>query len=364
MGEEQIQSTNLRPLAILVCNIQWFREYLGQENISMRSGFRYVKDYPDETLWESWNAKPINGFCYGYVKADHGIDTRKLGAKDRESPAKGVPVIWLATKNGRRVASVWCNATVYPYHRERPDKIKTTAWGNDAREPVLYIVKATQASCRFFAPSARPLLDHPIGMTGKNYGRTVFYCERENRVHRSRYNILQSVLAKYSPNTESAPPPEQPAQAIQPADQTRSKDPARQADPEHRRKVERAAERVATKHFEGDGYEVLNVSAQKVGWDLTAKRGDTTLQLEVKGSSADSVSFDLTPNEYEKLLSHTATYRMCIVQRALAEEPHLLVFKRVRDSAGSDFGYWEEESSGIGLSAKVLPGLRVTLDHK
>lgn len=63
-----------------------------------------------------------------------------------------------------------------------------------------------------------------------------------------------------------------------------------------RQLVERAAVRTVWNHFETLGYAVKSVERNNYGWDLEAALGATTLRLEVKGTSGDQVSCELTPN--------------------------------------------------------------------
>jgi hypothetical protein len=89
------------------------------------------------------------------------------------------------------------------------------------------------------------------------------------------------------------------------------------ADVLSRLEVERAAIECVAEHFRQLGYTVTSVEADRVGWDLEAKiDGQPVLFLEVKGLSSDVPRAELTPNEYEKMEAHKASYRICLVVNA------------------------------------------------
>ncbi|MGD8199428.1 DUF3883 domain-containing protein [Ornithinimicrobium sp. W1679] len=68
--------------------------------------------------------------------------------------------------------------------------------------------------------------------------------------------------------------------------------------PEHNRLVELEAMRLATRGYEDESYVVQDVSKQNLGWDLEARRGDTVVYIEVKGTTGPFPEFFLTPNEH------------------------------------------------------------------
>jgi hypothetical protein len=83
-----------------------------------------------------------------------------------------------------------------------------------------------------------------------------------------------------------------------------------------------------TQHFSNLKYSVSSKEKDNLGWDLEAVKGETILYLEVKGLSGNSVSVDLSPNEYSKSQQHSKNYRICIVTNALTE-PQLFIFNYV-----------------------------------
>lgn len=69
---------------------------------------------------------------------------------------------------------------------------------------------------------------------------------------------------------------------------------------EQNAKVEQAAMHTVRRHLESRGWQVEDVSRDNVGWDLTARRGEATTHIEVKGVSGTRPHFLLTVNEHAK----------------------------------------------------------------
>lgn len=61
---------------------------------------------------------------------------------------------------------------------------------------------------------------------------------------------------------------------------------------ETNRPVERAAIEFVRRRYEGDGWTVHSVEAQKVGYDLRSDRGNELLHVEVKGAQGDNDCFN------------------------------------------------------------------------
>jgi hypothetical protein len=89
--------------------------------------------------------------------------------------------------------------------------------------------------------------------------------------------------------------------------------------------------RVVWNHFEGLGYELRSVERDNRGWDLEATLAATTLRLEVKGTSGNQVSCEVTPNEYRPISEKMPSYRLCIVCDALGNAPFPRIFAWSRE---------------------------------
>lgn len=101
----------------------------------------------------------------------------------------------------------------------------------------------------------------------------------------------------------------------------------RQPDIEHRQAVERAAQEAVTDYYTGQQYHVDDVSANRCGWDLLAKKGPLTLKIEVKGLSGRAAHAGLTPNEYRLMKDEDSSYRLCIVTNALEASLRIQEFR-------------------------------------
>ncbi len=98
-------------------------------------------------------------------------------------------------------------------------------------------------------------------------------------------------------------------------------------DSETRQQIEAIAVKVVRAYYQGKRYEVASVEDDNMGWDLKVYPPDRkTLQVEVKGISANRISVELTPNEYSK--SNGEMYRLAIVRDALSDKPACAIYKR------------------------------------
>lgn len=90
------------------------------------------------------------------------------------------------------------------------------------------------------------------------------------------------------------------------------------ADPLRNKRIEDAS-MAAVREFLEDpeqGWNVTDVSADKRGWDLDARRGRERLRVEVKGIGGPTPTVLLTPNEVRKAKEHADTWRLAVVTRA------------------------------------------------
>ena len=71
------------------------------------------------------------------------------------------------------------------------------------------------------------------------------------------------------------------------------------ADSARNKAVELRAMEEAESYFEGEGWNPVDVSSQKLGYDIRCTRGNNELHVEVKGVSSDGAEVNLTRNEVE-----------------------------------------------------------------
>ena len=89
-------------------------------------------------------------------------------------------------------------------------------------------------------------------------------------------------------------------------------------DPEVNPKVELAAMRFATRHLSKHGWTVVDVSAQKCGYDLECRKGRRSLHVEVKGTKGQEPKFILTRGEAETW-KQDKDYCLVVVLDALSD---------------------------------------------
>jgi hypothetical protein len=102
--------------------------------------------------------------------------------------------------------------------------------------------------------------------------------------------------------------------------------------PEHNRLVETAAMRAAITAFAG--WDHVDVSDKKCGWDITFRRGSEELHAEVKGVSGSKPSVLLTANEWRRA-ADDENWKLVIVTHALLTEPRVIVVDRGRITNGA-----------------------------
>ncbi|MBE7464242.1 MAG: DUF3883 domain-containing protein [Planctomycetes bacterium] len=300
-------------------NVGWMDRYLGLAGDRIRGGGSFVeaKGYGHEI----YNFKHFSGWCYGYVQTPTGtINLERIDPTAKGDSLRGVLVIWVARhpKRGRCIVGWYKNATV---HREfwRLNRSEGRIFrGKD----VGYLVEARAGDCELL-PDLKRCFSIPSGRGGMGQAN-VWYAD-----HFGQERIRQKVL-KY-------------VRTGQLAHRLNSKPKSggsirRQVDPALRAKVERAAMRIVVRRFKGDGFDVLPVHKDNLGWDLEATRGNEKYRLEVKGLSGRQAIVELTPNEYAQMKAHQAEWRLCVVTNALARKSRLSIFAYSKDS-----GRWEDE---------------------
>lgn len=293
-------------MPLLVLNIAWMRAYQGLGKDLPIGKFGYMKD--GNTPHEIYNFQPHGSRCFGYAPAKNGsVNIKKLGAPPGATSVDGVTVIWTATHpaGGRFIVGWYDDATVYAEQQERA-KTKATA----ALKGALYIVEAQADDCHLLTLDERVFA---VPTMKKGFPGQSAAWFPETNAPKAWVDDVRKYL-KSGGKALSAPKGGKPGMSV---------------DPEHRKKVEEAAVRRVTKHYEDLGYGVQSYETDNVGWDLEARCGALLLRLEVKGLSGAEPLVEVTPNEYDKMTSSAtrASYRVCIVTNALqAKAAKLRIF--------------------------------------
>ena len=121
-----------------------------------------------------------------------------------------------------------------------------------------------------------------------------------------------------NPTDESAPDP-----GDDPSDPLRGSF----GSPEHRKKVEKAAERAVKKYYADKGFSIPeggDVTKKNLGFDFIFRKGNKIRHVEVKGTSGDLPRFFLTRNE--NACRDHPKWRFAIVTNALGPEAKIGVY--------------------------------------
>jgi hypothetical protein len=225
------------------------------------------------------------------------------------------------------------NARVYRTLQDPPDG-SARAYGNDQ---IRFNLEAAQEDSFLILPGDnRSMFEVPRGKGAIGQAR-IWYADGAE--HQAFVRKVRLYIETRKPNAAAPRPKGNGGRGWQP-------------DVERRQLIERAAVKVVWKHFEDLGYALKSVEPDNCGWDLEARFATTTLRLEVKGTSGDQVSCEVTPNEYRPISAKMSDYRLCIVCDALGPSPVLKTFAWSREQRAWCFqGEW--------LSITELTGARL-----
>jgi hypothetical protein len=123
-------------------------------------------------------------------------------------------------------------------------------------------------------------------------------------------------LALHNPNDKNAPDPE-----LDNADPLTGF-----GTPEHRKKVEKAAERAVIAHYRSLGFRCSDLTKLNCGYDFLFQKGTSVLHVEVKGASGEVAGFFLTRNEHSAGYQKNPSWRLAMVTRALSAAPTIQIF--------------------------------------
>lgn len=96
--------------------------------------------------------------------------------------------------------------------------------------------------------------------------------------------------------------------------------------PEQNRKVEEASMGFVSNHFKKQGWRVIDVSSQNLGYDLRCIRGKKHLHVEVKGTKGTNFRFIITSNE-KRIWNKDQHYVLALVIKALSESRTLFLYE-------------------------------------
>lgn len=292
---------------LLFINVGWQIYYQGPANDDPTlGGHGYLREH---TMGhEAWNFSAVRGKVYGYIPRETTVKVERLGASARDAVLDGVTVVWLARhpSTGCTVIVGWyVNASVHrtsgAISMRRRGGIQVTpqiiADENDAH--LLPIDQRTFPIPTKKAPGC-------LGQSPVWYGT--------DDVFRNR---VRAFIARGGRHAKS------------PSKRTGA---GRQNDPAARKRIEEAAVNFAIRYYksvEGGERVVETVEHLALGWDLEASGADGCLKVEVKGVSGVVCAVELTPNEYQAMLSpaHRQHYVVFVVTGLEVKRPMAHIFR-------------------------------------
>jgi len=298
------QSRRLRK--ILWVKTGWAKNYAGDK---VDGNFPWVA--AGEIGHETYNFEPgPNGTYYCYVPPQG-----KMGSQPKHKDPDGWTVVCLAKhpqRKGIHIVGWYEDATLegeYTYRPESPETGKPPQDGKDGQW--LYSIRSKRAFRVPVEQRTRPF-SHVSVRQGKYSfldGPAVVRTSNKQAVLRLIEDRLRALRTVATANPRSE-------------DWNDEDDPYRSfGTPEHRRKVEKAAERVVIDHYKRRGYSCENMTKKPVGYDFRFTKGGELLCVEVKGTSGSAERFFITRRERNN--ANRAGWRLAIVTSALSRKPTL-----------------------------------------
>lgn len=314
-----------RPVVFI--NIGWMKKYAGPspDDQLIADNFGYFKQ--DKTKkavgHEQWNFLGTGGHVYGYVPRSAGINISRLGAEREQEAIDGVLVVFIARDPAAqqlKVVGWYKNATV-----ARAAIFKRAFGGTKIEAPI-----SAKESDAYVLPVAKrgfavPTAQREPGGVGQS---PVWYAEQHADLVRRVWALVEG-KSKYS------------------RAQPKAGRPPRNNDPKARLAVEKVAMDWALRYFD----DAEDVSRQCKGWDVEAVADSEQIYVEVKGISGPSVSFELTPNEYEKMLLHKERYLLFVVTEALTRRARARTFRYVATAEGD--AWVAEDGEALAVQERV-----------
>lgn len=296
----------LRRRKILWVKTGWAKRYDGDK---VDGNFPWVAE--GEIGHETYNFQPDSwGTYYCYVPPQG-----ESGAQPKHTDPHGWTVVCLAKhpkRKGIHIVGWYEDATLEGSYKYRPESPETGKAPQDGKESNwLYSIRSKRAFLVPVEERTRPFshvsvrqgkysfLDGP-GVTRTANKQTVL------RLIEDRLGALRSV-AIAGPTSAASDDKEDPLRSF--------------GSPEHRRRVEKRAEKVVIDHYERQGYSGENMSKKPVGYDFRFSKGRTVFCVEVKGTSGNAERFFISRREHNN--RSRPKWRLAVVTSALSETPSL-----------------------------------------
>lgn len=260
---------------------------------------------------EAFNFEPASdGQYYCYVPPQGG------GYQPSNSDAAGWTVVSLAKhpkRNGIHIVGWYENATLEGEYHYRPESPVTGTAPQDGKEgDWVYSIKSDTA---YLVPPE--LRTNPFSHVSVRQGKYSLLAgpgvqRDENKIEvlgliEARLKVLRSGAIR-QPSAETLTDPEN-----DPTDPLISF-----GTPEHRRNVEKEAEKAVVADYAARGYSPDDVTKKNLGYDYVFTKGKKIELVEVKGTSGSEERFFLTRREYGFRENHG--WRIAIVTEALSSK--------------------------------------------
>ncbi|NKK32372.1 protein NO VEIN domain-containing protein [Rhizobium leguminosarum] len=267
---------------------------------------------------EAFNFMPVDGTYYCYVPPQN-----KVYAPWNED-ATGWTVICLAKHpkhKGIHIIGWYEDATLLGGWLKPPrDRISVEVDDRSSAYDWSYCIKSKSAF--FIPPEDRSIpFSHPSVRQGK-YSFLIGPDIDPKPEKKALLKLLTSRLDQLrhvaigQPSEESVPDPE-----LDPSDPLTGF-----GSPEHRKKVEKAAEKAVIAYYAKKMFKSKDMTKVKCGYDFLFKKGSTSLHVEIKGTSSENAGFFLTRNEHDAGLKKNPAWRLAMVTQALSDNPIVQVF--------------------------------------
>ena len=270
---------------------------------------------------EAYNFEPApDGTYYCYVPPQFEVHAPS------NPDQVGWTVVCLAKdpeRKGIHIVGWYKDATLLGRWRDVPEPCARLRVSNPNSE-VSWSYCITSRTAYFVPPEKRTIpFSHPSVRQGKfsflrGPGvRTTTNKEKVLRYLKRRMKKLKSSVVE-NPTDGTAPDP-----GAEPGDPLRGF-----GTPEHRKKVEKAAEKAVKSHYRAKGFSCTDVTKKNLGFDFIFRKGRTERHVEVKGTSGDHPRFFMTRNE--NCYRENPVWRIAIVTNALSPNPTVHVYDNRR----------------------------------
>lgn len=291
-------------------------EITGGGSFVDKNGFGY-----EMSNFECWENK-----AFGYVENSlNDCNITRLGAGKNDKSISDIMIFFTAKrpKNGGVYVVGWyCNATLY----KKMQKYHYTYKDSDEDQTQSYYASATYSDTVLLPIDERIWFKRvPYGKKGGMGRSNIWYADTDI----GRAYVAE--LLEFIQNREK-----------------QRKNPTYSVDVEARKRIEKTAINTVSTYYQNMGYTIESFESKNVGWDLSAKKNDIQLNIEVKGLSGIEIKVVLTANELKYLKEKNPEYRLAVVLDC-RNKPLLHIFHY-----SEELQCWiDDEKNKLGISEKV-----------